>query len=61
MATFIFPCENAADAEEIVNELRSRNDPVQQMGISIEQDVNGRPQVVVRTDSDGLKATAANA
>jgi hypothetical protein len=61
MPIFIFPCENAPDAEEIVNELRSRPDPVQQLGISIEQDASGQPQVVVRAESGPLRATAATA
>jgi hypothetical protein len=47
MPILIFPCQDPAAAEQIVNDLRTRQDSPQELGITVENDSSGQSQVVV--------------
>jgi hypothetical protein len=53
MPTLIFPCDCAADAERILNEIKTRREnSVPDFELMVEQDSTGQPcQVVVHTSS----------
>lgn len=51
MPTLIFPCDCAADAERILNEIKKRREnSVPEFELAVERDAKGQPyQVIVHT------------
>jgi hypothetical protein len=63
MPTLIFPCDSAADAEHIMNDIRSqRENRTQEFGMTVEEDANGHYQVIVlQTRPVSAKSATATA
>jgi hypothetical protein len=59
MPTLIFPCQDPAAAEQIVKDLRTRQDSTQELGITIEHDSTGQAQVVVEAKPAAKAATTS--
>ena len=63
MPILIFPCDSAADAEHIMNDISSqRENRIEEFGMTVEEDASGQYQViVVQTKPVSAKSATATA